>query len=689
MKIFKNELDVNTLETSESLLFNGNGFIGVRNCFFENDYDHFESTRETYINGFYEETPIKYPEKFKGFTEVNQTMVPVIDGQRVDVYIGSEKFDILNCEILDHKRYVNMKKGICIRKIHFKNSVGHETIITETRIVSFEFKEQFLTKMEFEKINHNLPININMELNFESSKKINYEDPRVGHDVNKIEIDKINLENKEIKFSTNCLNGYFMWGTNLIDEKSKKEKNKINVYGKVDKVFIKSLSYSLDQFVKPNVEFDKMLEKQIDFLNKYWEKSFVSIKSKDNLEQVINYNSYCLLQSTGTDGRSSISAKGLSGNGYEGHVFWDAEMFIAPFFIKTNKEYAKSMIKYRINQRHLALENRKLVGYKEGILFPWRTISGKESSPFFEAGMAQHHINLDIAYCLIEYIKFHEDYSLLQEGGIDLLIEVCRLFANLVYKRDDKYHLDMITGPDEYNVLVDDNFYTNIMLKYVLENTVNFISNEMDHEEINKFLDIAENIELLFDENKQILKQDKNILDRQLWPYKENKHPLLLYYHPLEIYRYQVCKQADVVLAVQLFFNDFLKYYGQNILENTIEYYDNITTHDSSLSFSTYACVYAKLKNMKKAYEYFKKNVFLDLENIHQNTKNGIHTAAMGGTYQVLIDGFANLSYDENGLKVLGGLPPQIDELIFKVGFRGQLYKISMNKTNNNIELIK
>ncbi len=684
MRIYKNDFEVETLEIAESLLFNGNGHIGVRNTLEESSYQHFTSNRHTYINGFSDTYPISYPEQYYGASTVGEQMLPVIDGSLSKIMIGDTEVSLDTGVITDHKRYLDMDSGQTNREYTFTDNDGNITKVMINKLTSFVRKEQMITKYTFEKMNHDLDIVVSTFINFEIDQNVDANDPRVAHNKFKFNIDSVDLDKGQIQFSSVNSKQQAYFSFDISNVTNIEESNQgLLIKSEVNTEYLKAYTYSLEQFETPIVDFDLLAGEQRDYLSEFWSKAKVTIKADDDLEPSVNYGTFALLQSVGA---KSIAAKGLSGIGYEGHVFWDAEMYVFPVFNRTMPKVAREMLMFRIKMLDMAIKNRQNVGYSCGALYPWRTITGLESSSFFEAGMAQHHINVDISYALSKYIEQSSDYSILDDGGFDMMVEIAKMFASLIYKRDGQYHLDMVTGPDEYSALVNDNYYTNGLVKKHFENILvynNLVkANQLDADTINLYTDIAENMCLPFDEKLGIAKQDRDFLNKDKWPYEIiGDKPLLLKYHPLEIYRHQVSKQADVVLAMQLFGEDELT---TKQIENTINYYEQVTTHDSSLSFSNFATVYARLGH-DLAYQYFLKNATLDLENLHHNTKDGIHTASMGGTYQTLVDGFTNYKIIDGEISVENKLPSQIQYLQYNVEFKDEVYQITIEGTTDPI----
>jgi len=705
MKIYANDYTQDTLEKAESLLFNGNGFIGIRGNLEESYYDHFITNRETYINGFYETKQIHYPEKMYGFTETGETMISVVDGQTTLIEIGDERFDINKGSINDSTRYLDMEKGVTVRELIWVSPKGRQTRIKIIRLASFIHKNIFTLKYEFEKINHQEDIYLITHLNFYPIRTIDKKDPRMSHDLHRIQVMDIDLDKQVIHFQAphSKMQASCFWKVSEVKTEVEVTEDRVVLKNNLtESKFIKTFSYLFGD--QPHEGFDLSFQEhqelQKDYLTKFWNVAKVGIESDVAIEESVNFGTYSLLQSLGTSGTNSIAAKGLSGSGYGGHYFWDTEMYIYPVFLHFQPELAKQILRYRIHILEKARQNRELFGYQTGVLFPWRTISGIESSPFFEAGSAQHHINADIAYAFIRYYESTKETDLFFEGGFEVLLETARLFVEIGYVKGGKFHIDKVTGPDEYSVLVNDNYYTNVMVKHQfkwinkLARILKKVDGEKWHqlterlklstEELNLMLEYAEIMEKPLDLKRQLIKQDRDFLNKEKWPFsKEEKTPLLLHYHPLVIYRYQVCKQADAVMALMLFPEEET----QEVIKNSVYYYDEVTTHDSSLSYSAFSIVYNRIGDTKKSYQYFLENARCDLDNLHGNTKDGLHTAAMGGTLMNILYGFCDLTFKEEEFTLNPKLPSEIKSINFSMVYQSEIYRIGV--THENYSIVK
>ncbi|WP_278305952.1 glycoside hydrolase family 65 protein [Caloramator quimbayensis] len=454
-----------------------------------------------------------------------------------------------------------------------------------------------------------------------------------------------------------------------------------------------------------NKGFEEIKTEQIGYMKDFWYKSDVEIKGNLYLQQGIRFNMFHLLQSTGKDGKTNIGAKGLTGEGYEGHYFWDTEMYVIPFFTYTKPEIARKLLEYRYNTLDKARERARQMSHEKGALFPWRTINGEECSAYFPASTAQYHINSDIAYAIKKYVEAAEDFDFLREMGAKIVFESVRIFADICHFVENKgYCIDGVTGPDEYTAIVNNNAYTNIMakehLKYAFDTAMllkekyisdfNNIKNELclEDDEIDNWKTISDNMYIPYDNNLKIHPQDDTFLSKKIWDFEntpKEKYPLLLNYHPLVIYRHQVCKQADWVLALFLFSEKFTI----EQKKRDFEYYEKITTHDSSLSPCIFSIAACDVGYIDKAYDYFIKTARMDLDDNHGNTKDGIHAANMAGSYMDIVFGFGGFRVFEDKVFFKPALLGSWQGYSFKVNYKKRLIKVSVDMKKVCFDLIE
>ena len=724
--ISDNSLDVEGLLKNESIFNVSNGYIGVRGNFEEGYPVNYPTIRGTYINAFYEEAPIQYGEKAYAFPEIMDKIVNVTDAQNVNIIINEERFSLFQGTVKSISRYLDMEKGCYVRDIWWVSPKGKELKIKITRVASLNYLELFAIHYEIEKINFNEGITIESEINGDVTNYTDDNDPRLGTghanilSVNSILADEdimqivSQTENSKKSMAVTTKHNFNVNYEVQVEKSHKKAKvifktepgvevikfTKYNVY--TDSRRHKSLSTEgIDMVEKVSkVPFEQLLGDQREYLKDFWNLADIDIEGDQKLAQGLKYNVFQLLQGVGKDTKSNITAKGLSGEGYEGHYFWDTEIYILPFFTLCYPELAKGLLKYRYTILDSARQRARELGHEKGAAYPWRTISGRECSSYFPAGTAQYHINADIAYSYIQYYLATGDMEFIKEFGAEVIFETARIWLEIGHFHKGLFKIDAVTGPDEYTAIVNNNYYTNVMAKYnlkwatklyyeLLDKDSEMLKKlcdkiELTEDEIKQFGKAYKNMYLPYNKEFKINAQDDTFLSKAVWDFKntpKEKYPLLLNYHPLTIYRYQVLKQADTVLAHFLVEDDA----DFEAIKNSYNYYEGITTHDSSLSCAAYSIMASKIGYMEKAYEYFIETARLDLDNTHGNTKDGVHTANMGGTWMAVVYGFAGLRIKEDCISLTPRLPRNWNGLKFKILYKGAHIEVELKDSKTEI----
>ncbi len=704
-------LDDYNVMLNEALFHNANGYFGVRYDFEEGYPEDASFNRGQYINGFYDEIAVSHPERLYGFIETKQFMVDIANTQEIKIFIEGELFSMYQGTVLYRKLSLHMDKGITVRKVIWRSPSGKEVDIKITRMASFYQPSLFTIEYEI------TPLNFSGNLAIESKHDVNVEnyynpmDPRASSPCEKC----LNPTNCEIRdrgsyigaiTSQSGLQVYsgvknvlsveeepeFMVSQHTaicVFRPSVKQGEKITLTKYA--VFCDSLRFGnckgrayseMDRAV--SIPLKELYEKQEEYLKAYWDNCLVEIEGDEEANLALRYNLYQLIQSVGKDRHSNISPKGLSGEGYEGHFFWDSEMYIQPFFTITNPEISRLLIAFRYETLEGAKENARILGHDKGALYPWRTLDGSESSGFFPAGSAQYHINGAIAYSIIAYYLATGDEEFIKVEGAEIIFETARLWVNVANYYQGQFHINDVTGPDEYTCIVNNNYYTNVLAQYHLRWAIKFHelfkeSPEMEkliekiqltNQELDEFALVAEKMYLPYDESLKINPQDDSFLKKSEWVPEtsiKSKTPLLLHYHPLHLYRHQICKQPDTVLA------HFILEDAQTdeVIRNSYDYYEKRTVHDSSLSRSIFSIMAARLGMKDKASAYFGESIKLDLLDLQGNTKDGVHTANMGGNYMVIVNGFAGFRLKESGIHFHPILPDKWEGYSFKVCYHG------------------
>jgi alpha,alpha-trehalose phosphorylase len=724
-KISSDTFDESQLLTEESLFFIGNGYLGVRGNFEEGLSAESPSIRGTYLNALHDVVSIDYGEKLFAFPETQQKLVNMIDSQTISIYLGEEEFSLFSGKVLFYKRVLHLDKGYTERVIHWCSPSGKEVKLRFMRLVSFLEKEVLIQKIMIEPINYFGDIRIVSTTNGNVTNFVDPNDPRVssGHakclEVTQQNDSYIEVRTLRSKLRAGC--GVIhrappQWsirqaiGKGELKSQFSGDLSEPVNFEKIS-IYVDSLRHGEDLFATKEAlvhrikseTFLSLLEKQTHFLARFWKNADVEIYGDEKLQEGVRFNLFHLLQSAGQDKYSNIAAKGLSGEGYEGHYFWDTEIYMLPVFLMTNPEMAEKLLIYRYSILDGARQRALEMGHQKGALFPWRTISGSECSSYFPAGSAQYHISADIAYSFIQYYLATYDELFLAQYGAEVLFETARLWLEVGHFKDNEFRIDAITGPDEYTCIVNNNYYTNVMAKHNLvwaskvyrllqkenlsafQKVVSKIS--LTENEVANWQKAAEQMYLPYDKGLGLNPQDDSFLNKKIWDLEKTpkeKFPLLLHYHPLTLYRYQVCKQADTVLA------HFLLEDEQNleVIRNSYNYYEKITTHDSSLSSCVFSIMAAKLGYEDKAYQYFIETARMDLENIHGNTKDGLHMANMGGTWMAIIFGFGGLRIKESGISLQPILPNQWEGYSFPLHYRGRWFHIEVSREGTKIELL-
>lgn len=741
-EIWEEKVDPALIAHNETLFSLGNGHIGTRGSLEESYLNkNFTVNEGSYVNGFFESAPIIYGETAFGYAKHTQTICQVPNGKEMSFSIDGEWFHLEAGTILNHKRVLNMKEGMLKRFFTWKNANGKIVDVVIERFVSYDTPEILA-------ISYTLtPVNFSGEIIFKSclDGDVNVspvvgdliDDPRVVKREKRDFHTRLSYEKSQafLVAATEVSNLRLATGQ-LISVSSSNEKpqrratddyilNEITLNvteGKTevievftgystfysaaeqDSIVIKTLGKTLQEVEK--LGYEKLKEKQLKTMNAFWEQSDIQIKGDTVLQKGLRFNLFHLNQAAGRDGLTNIPAKGLTGDGYEGHYFWDTEMYMLPFFVYTQPDIAKSLLMYRYSILENARNRARELGVEQGVLFPWRTINGEECSAYYPAGTAQFHINADIAYGVKLYLEAVNDLDFRYHEGLEILVETARFwieFGDYIPESGNAFCINGVTGPDEYTAIVNNNYYTNLMVKTNLEYAAKLAKEVLseskeetteivkkltiDNSEIQLWEAAAKKMKFSFDQEKKLTKQDDTFFEKAVWDFEntpKEKYPLLLHYHPLMIYRYQVNKQADVVLAQLLHSKNISK--EQKIRD--YHYYESITTHDSSLSRSIFGMMASEIGEKEKAYRYFMDTALMDLVDQQGNTKDGIHAANMGGTWMSMVYGFAGMAIYEDRLTFSPRLPKEWQELRFKIHFKDRWLKIILSEQQTIYELI-
>ncbi|HET6784601.1 MAG TPA: glycosyl hydrolase family 65 protein [Erysipelotrichaceae bacterium] len=666
-------LTMEELLVDETIFSCANGLLGTRGHFTEG-YGDKKDYPQTYINGVYNTFPYHYEENSIQFPQIGQTIVNLPDASLITIETESEKINLSDSTLVSLERSYNLNQGCTSRTAVYKTKLGYVFKIIEEKCVSQIQKDCIVVNLTIETINYKGVLRLKSYLRMPILSEIKTTDPRVGQAKNHLYLSNISIKGNYAILTAKTKNTNIDIKVGITHSCSGKSEivndQAIVTFDKniepnekitITKYQIYHSSHLIDKNDIDDVlihvkSFEYYKSKQEQFYLTFWKEIGLYI-SQNEINEAVQYNVFQLFNSGGDNDRIQIAAKGLSGEGYEGHYFWDTEIYMLPFFILNYPEKAKNILLYRYHNLDKArIEARKL-GVSRGAKIPWRTIDGTEASPYFLAGSAQIHINSDIAFGVMQYYHATLDLDFMYSYGFELLLETALFIYDYGHFKGDKFHIDGVTGPDEYTVLVNDNFYTNKMAKKHFENVCKFglehhknIENVLtkvgvDQSIFHNLANAAKCMTLLIDKVQHIAIQDANFMNKKILDLSsipQIKHPMLLHYHPLYIYRHQILKQSDAVLALILT-NERSKL----LFRNSFNYYLPITTHDSSLSKCMYGIAAYKLKNTEIGYDFLKDSIQIDLENKKNHTQHGLHMANMGGSYLLIIMGLLGLHIDE------------------------------------------
>lgn len=722
-KIVEREFHPERIAASETLFALANGYLGMRGAFEERTFTYHPGT---YINGIYETKPIVYGETAYGYAKLSQTILNLPDTAIVRLYVDGDLFDLSTGTVVSYLRELDMSRGVLFRALEWESPSGKRIRLESERLVSFTRRHVAALSWRCSTVGCEATLTIVTEMNGAVRNLVGFEDPRVGASFKgpvlrplsrKLDGTAASMRyvTRNSRFTVVCASDDRIETGNRITVRTETDRhrvmNRYTVYALPDEpVALERFSAyctsrdaapaRLSRLARKEVEraktagFETLRSEQRAYMERFWRRSDIAIEGDPLMSQSLRFNLFHLLQGSGTDGFTNAPAKGLTGEGYEGHYFWDSEIYVLPVFIYSHPDLARKMLEYRYRTLDRARERAAELSHR-GALFPWRTIDGNEASAYYPAGTAQYHINADIVYAMKKYIEITGDASFLRDCAAETALETARFWISLGdWIPGRGFCFNTVTGPDEYSALVNNNVYTNLMAKMNLEfalGSLERLAREFPEDyaritaktgltakETEEWARAAANIYLPFDRDRGIYCQDDSFLTRAPWRSDSGpaKHPLLLHYHPLNIYRYQVLKQPDLILAQFLLGNRFTAAEKKRCFD----YYDPLITGDSSLAPCIQCVMSAELGYIDLAYRYFMKTARMDLDDINGNVRDGVHMAAMAGTWIALVCGFAGLRDHDGELSFNPRLPARWTRLSFRLTVRGSLLEIEIGK---------
>lgn len=707
--IYDNNFDLHSLNKYSSVMALGNGYLGVRAAHEEN---YTGQTRGMYVAGVYNKATANEPSEL-----VN---LPDIAGMLIE--IDGTSFSLLEGEVLNYERALILETGELRREIVWKSKTGARFRFVFQRFVAKDHLHLLASKVTVTSLDQQARIKIvtgidAQQTNFGKQHLIE-ESVRVFNE----EILQGIYKTTETGITIAIAASIIVPAASRISFSAKNRqlnaaivqdmaKDEPFVFEKIGTVYTSLESSNPDSIGLEDLKgksvqgYDTLLEKSANDWQEFWQQKGIEIHSSDEFDQTaMDFALYHMeIMTPAHDERFSVGAKGLTGEGYKGHIFWDTEIFIAPFHLFTEPETAKKLLRYRYLHLQEAKEKAAQNGY-EGALFPWESaLSGKEETPEFAAinirtgtrqkvasALSEHHIVADIAFAVVQYFQNTLDEEFMRNEGLALLKETAQFWISRTVEEGDKLSIKDVIGPDEYTEHIDNNAYTNYMAYYNVEQALYFMDQFQDGNEqlVSRGKDFLNRLYLPKPNDNKIIPQDDTFLSKpeiDLTPYKQTQgsQAILLDYSRAEVNEMQILKQADTVMLLYLFPDLFPK----EVVAKNLHYYEEHTIHDSSLSKAIHAIVAARCEDEEAAYRFFKEACLIDLGPNPHSSDEGIHAASLGAIWLTAMFGFANMSQNTGRLTFNPKLPENWSELVFPLTYQGRKLKVKL--THEHFEITK
>ncbi|WP_250038134.1 glycoside hydrolase family 65 protein [Paractinoplanes maris] len=656
----------------ESVFALANGHIGLRANLEE---PHCGGMPGTFLNSLFEERDLQYPEEGFGFPEVTQTIVNGPNGKRIALFVDGESFDLRTGEVRSHERVLDLRAGTLTREVEWVSPAGVPVWLRTERLVSFRRPSvaavRYSVRAEAElRVESDLVVDEDLPPPREDDPRASaiIQDPfaPVSHND-----DVLVLRTRRSGLTVAAA----VTHTGAPGEVSAEpELIRWTSTARGEITFEKFLAYRwpaadevvADRDAAARDGFDVLAAEQREYLDDFWAGADVEVDGDPDIQQAVRFGLFHVLQAGAQAGPHPIPAKGLTGNGYDGHTLWDTETYVLRALTYTHPGCVGPALKWRHSTLGDARDRARELGL-DGAAFPWRTISGPECSGYWPAGTAALHVNADIADAVLRYEAATGDEEFMREAGHEILTETAKLWKSVAYFDDEGVaHIAGVTGPDEYTALMDDNIYTNLMAQRTLR------AAGLDDEAGR----LADSLSIPYAEGRDVHEQAAGFTRLPEWDFTDNEYPLMLGHHYLNLYRKQVVKQADLVLAMMVRGDAFTA----DEKRRNFAYYEARTVRDSSLSAPIQAVLAAELGHLSLAHDYLAEAALLDLRGGGESGGDGLHIAACAGGWIALVMGFGGMRDHEGRLSFGPRLPPGLQRLAFRLHWRGATLTVTVKR---------
>jgi alpha,alpha-trehalose phosphorylase len=719
------ELNLSRLAESEAIFALSNGHIGLRANLEEGEPHGLPGT---YLNSFYETHPMAHAEAGYGYPEVGQTLVNVTNGKIIRLLVDDEPFDVRYGRLRAHERVLDLRAGVLRRQAEWVSPAGQEVRLSSVRLVSFAQRAVAAILYEVEPLGAPARLVVQSELvTNEPLPAAIQDDPRASSGMGSALSSEYFSDhaNRVVLVHSTKRSGLRMAAgmdhvvegppTTQTTAESSEDLGRVTVATELEPGqrirLVKFLGYGWSSrrslpSVRDQVEaalaaarrsgWEGLLSAQRDYLDDFWDRADVELEGDAELQQAVRFALFHVLQAGARAEGRAIAAKGLTGPSYDGHTFWDTETFVLQPLTYTVPHAAGDALRWRHATLDLARERAKILGL-EGASFPWRTIRGQAISKYWPASTAAFHINADISAAVVRYLVATGDDTFEREAGLELLVETARLWLSLGHHdARGRFRIDGVTGPDEYSAIADNNVYTNLMAQNNLWAAADTVERHpdrarelgVDPDEVAAWQDAARAMFIPYDEALGVHPQAEEFTEHAVWDFAHtdpDQYPLMLHFHYFDLYRKQIVKQADLVLALYLRGDAF----SLDAKARNFEYYEPLTVRDSSLSAFAQAVVAAEVGHLELAYDYFGEAALLDLGNLHHNTRDGVHLASLAGAWIAAVAGFGGMRDYGGSLSFAPRLPERLSRLAVRLCFQGRRIRVEVDHRQARYTLLQ
>ncbi|MFJ9755910.1 glycoside hydrolase family 65 protein [Streptomyces sp. NPDC101149] len=717
-------LHLEVLPQSESVFALSNGHVGWRGNLDEGEPHGLPGS---YLNGVHELHPLPYAEAGYGYPESGQTVINVTNGKIIRLLVDDEPFDLRYGLLRSHERVLDLRAGTLTRTCEWTSPAGTTVRVRSTRLVSFTQRAIAAVAYEVEAVGGPARIVVQSELVANEQLPAREGDPRAAVVLDSpLETEEHFAEDGRLRLvhrtrrsglRIGAAADHVVTGPGRTTTQSEatgdlarltvasplREGERLCVekfvsYGWSGTRSLPAISDQVDAALAAAMSagWSGLLDEQRLYLDDFWARSDVEVDGDEQIQQAVRFGLFHVLQAGARAEQRAIPAKGLTGSGYDGHAFWDTEMFVLPLLTYTSPDAVAEALRWRQSTLPAARERAGQLGLR-GAAFPWRTIEGSEGSAYWPAGTAAFHVNADIADAVVRYVAATGDDRFARDTGVELLVETARLWRSLGHHdHHGTFHIDGVTGPDEYSAVADDNTYTNLMARANLLAAADAVERHprraeelaVDEEESAAWRDAAEAMHVPYNHELGVHEQHAGFTRYQRWDFaatRPDQYPLLLNFPYFDLYRKQVVKQADLVLAMYT----CSPYFDAEHKVRNFAYYEPLTVRDSSLSACCQAVVAAEAGHLSLAYDYLHEAALMDLQDLEHNTRDGLHIASLAGTWMALVAGFGGMRHHAERIEFAPRLPERFGRLAFTLELRGRRLRVDIRSREATYTLVE